>query len=91
MFKNRKYLENIRTERNQNDNFNEQRKIYDLNINYKNGTKELLFELNKKSISLETLNILDTFDIEKNTLSFEQKKCLIVLGLAVKSKLPCII
>ena len=91
VFKNRKYLENIRTERNQNDNFNEQRKIYDLDINYKNGTKELLFELNKKSISLETLNILDTFDIEKNTLSFEQKKCLIVLGLAVKSKLPFIL
>ena len=34
---------------------------------------------------------MDNFEEEKNTLSFEQKKCLIVLGLSVISKLPCIL
>jgi len=48
-------------------------------------------ELNKSPISLNTSKILDTFETEKNTLSFEQMKCLIVLGLAVNSKKSCIL
>ena len=44
-----------------------------------------------KEILLKSSDILDNFEKEKNTLCYEQKKCLIVLGLAVKSKLPCIL
>ena len=71
---------------------------FDIDINYKNNNNELLLELveklNRKSIksfSLETTGILTNFEEEKNTLSFDQKKALIVLGLAVKSKFPCIL
>ena len=66
-------------------------KIFDVDINYKNQNKELLIEVNGKSITLNSKHKLETFESEKNTLSFEQKKCLIVLGLSVKSKLPFIL
>ena len=91
VFKNRNYLDNINREKNKSIQYNNQNEAYNLDINYKNETKNLSFELNKKSIEIEALNKFDTLDIEKNTLSFEQKKCLIILGLVVKAKLPCIL
>ena len=60
-------------------------------INYKNQINELILQYNGKSISLGFSEILSTIEAEKNTLSYEQRKCLIVLGLAVKAKLPCIL
>ena len=81
-----------------NKNFSSQEPSFDIDINYKNHNNELLLELidklNRKpikSISLETKGILQDFEEKKNTLSFDQKKALIVLGLAVKSKFPCIL
>ena len=63
-----------------------------LDFNYRNGfKKELIIEVNDKFTSIETNNIYNEFEEEKNTLSFEQKKCLIFLGLAVKSNIPCIL
>ena len=40
-------------------------------------------EVNNISFSLMADEKLNNFEEEKNTLSFEQKKCLIFLGLAV--------
>ena len=65
---------------------------FDLEINYMNGyKKELIMEVNDKSISIETNEIFQNFEEEYNTLSFEQRKCLIFLGLSVKANVPCII
>ena len=47
-----------------------------------NGNTNIYFKIDKDLKDLEK---------KKNTLTFEQKKCLIFLGLAVKSKLSCII
>ena len=77
---------------NNSKNINQKRnQPFDLDIIYRNLNKILSLELNNKSISLDTSVIFDKFEIEKNTLSFEQKKCLIVLGLSVKIKKPCIL
>ena len=86
VFKKRYYLNSVNKKK-----IHEQNLSFDLDINYKNENKELILELNKSPISLNTSKILDTFETEKNTLSFEQMKCLIVLGLAVNSKKSCIL
>ena len=91
IFKNRFYLNGINHGKNNSDGYLCSKQKYNLDLNYKNQTKELLIELNDKSFSLESMDILSNFEFQKNTLSFEQKKCLIVLGLSVKSKIPCII
>ena len=66
-------------------------KLTKCDFNYLNNTKEFIMEVNNISFSLMADEKLNNFEEEKNTLSFEQKKCLIFLGLAVKSNLPCII
>ena len=73
-----------------NTNF-EKNKLLDIDISYKNQKKELLIEVNGKSFLLDSKDKLETLEFEKNTLSLEQKKCLIVIGLSVKSKLPFIL
>ena len=66
-------------------------KLTKCDFNYLNNTKEFIMEVNNKSFSLMAEEKLKNFEEEKNTLSFEQKKCLIFLGLSVKSNIPCII
>ena len=66
-------------------------KLTKCDFNYLNNTKEFIMEVNNKSFSIMADEKLKSFEEEKNTLSFEQKKCLIFLGLAVKSNIPCII
>ena len=65
---------------------------FNLDLNYRTGIKkEFIMEVNDKLTSIETNSIFDDFEEEKNTLSIEQKKCLIFLGLAVKANIPCIV
>ena len=63
----------------------------DCDLEFKNISSNLMIKVNGKSFSIQSNNIFDDFEKEKNILSFEQKKCLIFLGLAVKSNTPCII
>ena len=91
IFKNRLYINRINKENKISNNFNDQIKKYNLGINYINKTKIFGLELNKKVIKLDSEDILESFQKEKNTLFFEQQKCLIFLGLAVLSEFPCIL
>ena len=87
IFKNKYYQYNIHPDKNINTTNKQE---FNLNIYFQ--YHRLIFEINRTQISFESLN-LDYFtkDINISTLSFEQKKCLIILGLAVKSKFPCIL
>ena len=66
-------------------------KLNKCDFNYLNNTKEFIMEVNSKSFSIMAEEKLKNFEEEKNTLSYEQKKCLIFLGLSVKSNISCII
>ena len=73
-------------------NKNKSSNNFNLDFYYKNNTHEFLMEVNGIStLSFQALKQLDNFEKKKNTLTLEQKKCLIFLGLAVKAKLACII
>ena len=91
VFENRYYRYRINKENKSSSNFIKQNKTFDFDIDYKIQDKKLLLKVEGKEILLKSSDILDNFEKEKNTLCYEQKKCLIVLGLAVKSKLPCIL
>ena len=71
----------------------EKNNVFDLDLYYINNSNknELRMEVNEKSFSIKSNDILNNIEEKFNTLSFEQKKCLIFLGLSVKSNIPCII
>ena len=54
-------------------------------------SKDLIIEVNNKSFIIPKISRYNKFDEEVNTLSFDQKKCLIFLCLAIQSKRACII
>ena len=92
ILKNRYFINKInKGNNNMTNNISSINQFFDIDISYKNQNNELLLELNGKSISLESSEILKNFEKEKNCLSYEQKKALCALGLSVKSKLPIIL
>ena len=62
---------------------------YEIDLNY--SAKDLIIDVNDKSFIIPNIHRYNKFDEEMNTLSFDQKKCLVFLSLAIQSKRACIL
>ena len=93
IFNNRYLLYECEYEKNKNNNINENKpkKECKFDFYYKNNQNEFTMEVEDKCISFEVDKKLNNIIAIKNILTYEQKKCLIFLGLAVKTNLACIL